>query len=306
MIKKRIDFPYQCSSHIYCDPYPEILRPGLYSLEVWGASGGLYRSGVGERGKGGYSQGLLRLKQTTKIHVFIGGSGENSTMGSQSYGGNNGGGNATAINEGSSLAGGGGGTDIRINSLSLHARIIVAGGGGGCELGDYSGTHGGDGGGFIGGDGVDTQYGESYQGGGGTLNQPGTHHGGGNAPSFGIGGNADEIFAGGGGGGWYGGGAGGDGDFKDGQGGGGSGYIFTKETREYYPEPCLLSDLYFLENASTYSGSLSFPSPTGNAEAGHVGDGFARIRLISILHCTPQNKNCFLNIYISIFILIIK
>ena len=309
MFRKVFNFPYNCESNTYCEPYNKNLRPGLYFLEVWGASGGLYQPGIGVRGKGGYSSGILKLVETTQIYVFIGGCGDNSTSRNPSYGGNNGGGNATYTEKGSttSLAGGGGGTDIRINSDDLHARVIVAGGGGGCEQideGNYG--NGGDGGGFEGGFGVDSCYGVSYQGGGGNLTAPGLHHGNGQNPGFGYGGNADQQYSAGGGGGWYGGGAGGEGPHKDGQGGGGSGYIFTTETKQYYPEPCLLTDSYLLQNASTYSGSLSFPGPSGNAENGHVGHGFARISLISIYYCTSQSESFCINNIALVFIMLIE
>ena len=95
------------------------LLPGKYKLEAWGAQGG-YRSSTSYAGKGGYSVGTITLTANTKLYAYVGGSG--NTGGTS--GGFNGGGKRDNYN------GGGGGTDFRIGSDSLYARVIVAGGGG--------------------------------------------------------------------------------------------------------------------------------------------------------------------------------
>ena len=95
------------------------LLPGRYRLEVWGAQGG-YRSSSTYGGKGGYAKGEIDLPKGADVFIYVGGSG--NTGGTA--GGFNGGGKR------SSYPGGGGGTDIRIGTDSLFARVIVAGGGG--------------------------------------------------------------------------------------------------------------------------------------------------------------------------------
>lgn len=82
--------------------------------------------------------------------------------------------------------------------------------------------------------------------------------------SFGKGGDGIDVKGvfhdrgAGGGGGWYGGG----GVAYFGGGGGGSGYIGTAVT-----------------NGQTIAGNKSFPSPTGGAETGHTGSGWAKISM---------------------------
>ena len=109
---------------------------------------------------------------------------------------------------------GGGGTDIRLFTDSLYARVIVAGGGGGGGQGWYEVSHGGAGGGTNGEDSpgmITTDYIGVYPGGGGgTQTQGGTVYSTnlGKAGTFGIGGSHthsghDNNQACGGGGGWY-------------------------------------------------------------------------------------------------------
>ena len=103
------------------------LNPGTYKLEVWGAQGGSYNESYGVGGKGGYSYGTLTLTETTNLFVYVGGKGSYSSSSSTTAkggGGTNGGGNAAYRG-----GGGGGASDIRINTDSLYARVIVAGGG---------------------------------------------------------------------------------------------------------------------------------------------------------------------------------
>lgn len=212
------------------------LLPGKYKLEAWGAQGG-YRSSTSYAGKGGYSVGTITLTANTKLYAYVGGSG--NTGGTS--GGFNGGGKRDNYN------GGGGGTDFRIGSDSLYARVIVAGGGG-------SATSGGAG----------------YSSG---ANTPG---------SFGKGGqgyNRSSGYGGAGGGGWY----GGAGSYPDSSGdddrggGGGSGYVYTSSTASNYPSGCLLNSSYYLSNASTTAGNASMPATTSGTETGHSGNGYARI-----------------------------
>ena len=276
------------------------LTPGRYKLECWGAQGGngyYSDSSISRTASfGGYSTGIINLNKPTTIYVYVGGAGiKYSTNAS---GGFNGGGACYSSN-GRYMNSGGGGTDIRVKDDSLYARVIVAGGGGGCyETGtptDYSCSGGGESGIVSNGSGSD-RYG-----------QPGTQTTGGAARtttswdssyinshlkgSFGIGGGSNGVsmnYINGGGGGWYGGGAGG----PDGGAGGGSGYIYTSTTASNYPSGCLLNSSYYLTNAQTIAGNQSFPSPTGSTETGHSGNGYVRItKLTDVIYLTHANND---------------
>ena len=60
--------------------------------------------------------------------------------------------------------------------------------------------------------------------------------------------------------------------------GGGSGYVYTSSTASSYPSGCLLDSSYYLINAETKAGNISFLSPKSNSnETGHSGNGYARI-----------------------------
>ena len=272
-------------------------KSGYYYLQVWGAQGGTYNATYAPGGLGGYSEGYVYLNAGDTLYVHTGGQGSYGTTNSTtavSGGGTNGGGNA-----GYRGGGGGGGTDIRINTDSLYARVIVAGGGGGSFYKSSSiKAVGGAGGGTSG---VDGGYHSSsyayYNGKGGTQTSGGA--GGtaevtkyyGQAGSFGVGGNTGNRYQstsiysnGAGGGGWYGGG--GSGHYNGSSntrytaGGGGSGYVYTESTAINYPEGCLLNSNYYLTSASTHAGNTSFISPTGTAETGHAGNGYAKITYI--------------------------
>lgn len=130
------------------------LPKGKYKLQCWGAQGGTsYGSSNGAGSKGGYSEGVITLTETTTFYVFVGGQGSNGKTSSLVNGGWNGGGASvgySSYNSGDTYgysypACGGGATDIstvtssmsyssgRTNrsSASLLARCIVAGGGAG-------------------------------------------------------------------------------------------------------------------------------------------------------------------------------
>ena len=113
---------------------------GTYKLEVWGAQGGAGGSGSANMlgGKGGYSIGTVGLSSGTVIYIYVGGQG-NSSNSTYVPGGFNGGGNGSSNQNQGITGSGGGGTDIRISSTSLYARIIVAGGGGGTTNQSYGG-----------------------------------------------------------------------------------------------------------------------------------------------------------------------
>lgn len=243
------------------------LLPGKYKLEAWGAQGG-YRSSTSYAGKGGYSVGTITLTANTKLYAYVGGSG--NTGGTS--GGFNGGGKRDNYN------GGGGGTDFRIGSDSLYARVIVAGGGGSDGATNKTGMYGG---GTSGGS-ASQNYGNGGQGGTATSGGAGYSSGANTPGSFGKGGqgyNRSSGYGGAGGGGWY----GGAGSYPDSSGdddrggGGGSGYVYTSSTASNYPSGCLLNSSYYLSNASTTAGNASMPATTSGTETGHSGNGYARI-----------------------------
>ena len=273
----------------YSGTYKTISLPaGQYKLECWGASGGYRSSNSSYVGKGGFSKGTLTLLEDTDLYLYVGGSG--NTGGSS--GGWNGGGRR------SSYPGGGGASDIRIGSTSLYARVIVAGGGG-SEGGPSK--KGGNGGGTS-GQSVSSGFGTGGYGGGptgvtdsswqttsqstSTTTQEGAYAG------FGFGGNGISYASGhggAGGGGWY----GGAGCYPDSSqdddrgGGGGSGYVYTESTASNYPSECLLNSNYYLTNAETIAGNVSFLSPFKINEIGHLGDGYIRITVLNIVLKNP-------------------
>lgn len=266
-----LDIPYSGSS------IPISLKKGIYKLECWGAEGGGSRisgnSNAGKGGLGGYSVGTLTLNNDVTLFAFVGEYGKSSDS-SRSAVAFNGGGCAWGSGSSEPANSGGGGSDFRINSDSLYARVIVAGGGGGG--GEDSGDYGGYGGGISGG----------RSSGFSTL---ATATGTGTGGAFGSGANT-AYDGGGGGGGWYGGGTNGgtqsipsSNSGSDTSGGaGGSGYVYTQSTASQYPSGCLLDSEFYLTDAQTIAGSSSFASPSGSSETGHSGDGYCRITVIEV------------------------
>lgn len=245
-----------------CSAVEKALEAGIYTFEVWGASGGGYKA---KGGCGGYSKGTITLKKKTTIFVNVGSKGLGLD---NSDGGCNGGGTSKE-NAGS----GGGATDIRLNTNSLYARVIVAGGGGGS--GDGKTEIGGFGGGLVAGNGENDLYragkGGEQEGetvlcadGINTSCIPGT---------FGYGASPNGQKAGGAGGGWYGGSA----SYQEEGSGGGSGYIFTKNS--FKPPGFQLTEDYYLENAFTRGGN----------ETLYEGDGYAVITPLEIFPIQEQH-----------------
>ena len=232
---------------------------GWYKVQLWGAKGGNDECGGG---KGAYVSGEVHVSAGTKLYVYVGAPGANSTHGTGA--GYNGGGNSGASSGGSSGSGGGA-TDIRTSSGNwtegLSSRIAVAAGGGG------GGMHssGGCGGALAGGN--------SNRQSGGTQTKAGNRGG------FGYGGSS-QVDGGGGGGGWYGGGAssgGGLGDEgNDVGGGGGSSYMSG------FPGCEVSWTGYVFRNPQMIAGNQQMPAPDGGYETGHAGACRARIQLISI------------------------
>lgn len=247
------------------------LNPGLYRLRCWGAQGGSY-SNTYQGGAGGYSEGVIRLEESTTLYLYAGGQSSTFTGSTVSDAGFNGAGKGdyTYYNRTYTYAqGGGGGTDIRIGSDSLYARVIVAGGGAGASN-SYNALTTRYGGGLTAG-----AYDSTYQ-----ATQTS-----GNA--FGIGqngysANTYKYTSAGSGGGWYGG--------KSHQGqsdstnyssytSGGSGYVYTEETASNYPSGCLLNSSYYLSDAKTIAGNMSIPDPNDFSQTtiGRLGNGYITI-----------------------------
>lgn len=138
------------------------LPKGKYKLQCWGAAGGDVTGTYATGGsKGGYSEGIITLTETTTFYIFVGGQGTSYTSSASQTsttvinGGWNGGGagvRTSRYNSGdtdgrSFPRGGGGATDIALvssalsyssgrttrDSASLLSRIIVAGGGAGAS-----------------------------------------------------------------------------------------------------------------------------------------------------------------------------
>lgn len=279
------------------------LPKGIYDLKAWGAQGG-DRGGTTLGGKGGYSFGRLTLReQETILYLYTGGKGGSDSTGKSSTttpyeGGFNGGGWRDKY------PGGGGASDIRIGTDSYYARVLVAGGGGSCGAKNtvsgnkqLKGT-GGAGGGLSGEYDNDNTYG-TYGNAGSSTGFSGTtsitpatsicttHNINGYPGGFGFGGYGiyrGSGYGGAGGGGWY----GGCGVYPDNStddekgGGGGSGFAFTISTKSQVPEGYLLSSKYYLMGGTTYLGTESFVSPSGENETGHAGDGYIQILIRNV------------------------
>ena len=116
------------------------LVPGEYKFECWGASGGdaanaTYNGGTG--GKGGYSFGILKVSNTSKYYIIVGGQGQSyntslskSYAGAGGFGGGGAGGAAWMSGNVSGGSGGGGLSGIFKSATYNGNEIIIAGGGG--------------------------------------------------------------------------------------------------------------------------------------------------------------------------------
>lgn len=253
------------------------LVSGEYILEVWGAQGGNY--GTYQGGKGGYSKGTLTIEEDTKVYIYVGGQpASNTNTRVVVQGGYNGGGNGCNRNWVGTYTyaqGGGGGTDIRVDTNNdsvgtLFERVIVAGGGSGCNNRADGYAAGG-------------EIGETgYSGYAGTQIAAGKYGEFGKGASASTYGTNYKYGSAGGGGGWYGGGAYSgysDSYIYDAYTGGGSGYVYTSESASNYRSGCLLNSSYYLTNTELKGGTDSFKSPDGTDEIGHTGNGYARITL---------------------------
>lgn len=228
------------------------LYAGRYKIRCSGGQGA-HRTKYSYARKGGYSEGTLTLPDQIDAYAYVGGSGmlaasdKNAAFVQATHptlcfnGGGKPSGYGSLATSGEAA---GGGTDLRIGTDSLYARVIVAGGAGGCGRFD---CYGGAGGGL---EGNYYNY-DTY----GSNPGPGKQSSGGGG--FGYGGNGVSQsggYGGAGGGGWYGGGATTpDGSGDDDKGGcGGSGYVLTADS--YKPDGYLLDETYYLEDTSLVTG----------------------------------------------------
>jgi hypothetical protein len=299
-------FRYPCNSLYQCSAYTITLGRGNYLLETWGASGS---TGIGNQGGcgvaaaaawrtgGGYSSGILKVKDTATFFLYLG----SSPINGDSNGGYNGGGNDAATND-KSYGGGGGSTDFRtvyssfwFNTESLKSRFLVAGGSGGSHEPKWG--RGGYGGGEVSCDslkeGSNEGYYSTYSATGGNQVNGGK---GATARSeckdgvFGVGGTG--LDGGGGGGGWYGGGGG----LWGIGGGGGSSFAYHSKS-QILPEGYCVSDDFLLHSHTLLMGNETFPSYNGGYQTGNFGNGAARITLLSkpiscntLLYCKRESK----------------
>lgn len=289
------DFSYTGSVEEFMVP-----KDGVYKLEVWGAQGGnSLDNGVLSSNKyyAGYSKSNIKLNKNDKLYVTVGGRGEDGKLNNIAKGGFNGGGNGTwDHNDDEALAGGGGATSIQ-NSLlgdgqlknyenNKSSVLIVAGGSAGNGVtvnsdyfSKYKFSYGG---GFIGGVGGTTKYGNSNDY---TIFNAATQNSG---YTFGLGQSTDDITgnynqeAPGAGGGWYGGlaltntvAA----TLPYSYAGGGSGYIgnYLLTNKAMY---CYNCEESADDNTRTISTTCTSETPTENCAK--KGNGYARITLISI------------------------
>ena len=277
------------------------LDPGLYRFRCWGAQGGSYSSSC-QGGAGGYSEGIIRLEETTTLYLYPGGQPSPVTTSTDpTVGGFNGGGvgEYTTYNGTTTYAqSGGGASDIRIGSDSLYARVIVAGGGGGASN-RFNALTTRYGGGLTAG-----AYDSTYQ-----ATQTSGYQFGVGASSKDVG-NYKFVNAASGGG-WYGGNASinySDTTQYDSYNSGGSGYVYTEETASNYPSGCLLNSGYYLFEAQTIAGNMSIPDPNDFSQTttGRLGNGYITISKvrestgewvdeitlepIDLLHCSAQEE----------------
>lgn len=185
-------------------------RTGTYSIDAYGAIGGVAGSGTVAPGNGARIKGNFALTAGTKLRIVVGQSGGYATG---IYGGSGGGGGGTFVMKETGttnadiyvIAGGGGGASYYGSSVAGGAGSDVSGSGAGGLAG--SGT-GGNGGASILNNGSSSGYGaggNSYS----TTAIGGTSYDGTNGRG-GFGGGGGNGFSGGGGGGGQTGGKGGD------------------------------------------------------------------------------------------------
>ena len=261
--------------------YEQVLQPGIYLFECWGAKGG----GV-NGGNGGYISGVVHLNKEQVFYVVVG------SRGAMTSGGYNGGGDGGISHSYSYVNGygGGGGTDVRLNQSDIYSRIIVAGGGGGAS--GYSDmAKGGHAGGIVGGNSImedgDKHCTDELAEGGSKAS--GVLWKGESSINKTISGLCGEEGNGGGGGGFYGGTSiNREGNGSDAGGGGGSSCISG------HPD-CNIDSKHSagitFTNITIKSGIESIISPEGKLVNGHNSDGYFRIsQYVNKCICTNENS----------------
>ena len=280
---------------------------GLYRLQAWGAEGGGTSSVLG--GSGAYVTGNIQLPKNQMLYIAVGSKG-GANMSSETAAFNNG---AIPSAGSSEKYNGGGSTDFRLNSgngiwydnNSLQSRIMVAGAGGGAEI-YYTQIPGGAAGAFVGypsGNGslstTATATTHNCLGNNYTYYKPttgGTQNSGGQNGMGYYWSYDSDMLKGGfgrvihsanasarGGNGYYSGGSGahtcGIVDAGDGGSSYVSGYSDSRGSCRTLTDS-KLGNITFT-SANMIDGKGAMTSPTGAAETGHAGDGYARITLIS-------------------------
>ena len=264
-IKTDADFYYLARVYTCTQKVEEFTTPvaGDYKLECWGSQGGTLQS-FHVPGDGGYSVGWYESPANRILYICVGNHG---AYGSYSYNNNIGANIVSGVP-------GGGATHISINSggelkeFDIHRGdvLLVAGGGGCCDMtSDVKRGIGGQGGGNKGtagsnsgsvyypnGDGTGAT---DVAGGKTSYYSSGAFHIDG---SFGLGGVASNgDYGAQGGSGWFGGG----GCELAGTSGGGSAYINP-----------------ILKSTNTINGNNLMPNPQGGSDViGHLGDGICVI-----------------------------
>ena len=263
-IQTDADFYYLARVYTCTQKVEEFTVPvaGEYKLECWGSQGGTLQS-FHVPGDGGYSVGWYESPANRILYICVGNHG---AYGSYSYNNNIGANIVAGVP-------GGGATHISINSggelkeFDTHRGdvLLVAGGGGCCDLGsDVTrgiGGQGGDKNGTKGSSSIGYPYGNGtgasdVAGGKTSYYSSGTYHIDG---SFGLGGVASNgrDYGAQGGSGWFGGG----GCEVAGTSGGGSAYMNS-----------------ILKSAKTIGGNNLMPNPEGGSDViGHLGDGICVI-----------------------------
>ena len=264
---------YSTGDRLICDCIGSgtrfLLYGGKYKIMCSGGEGA-HRTKTAYAGKGGYAEGILNNPDLVVAYAYVGGSSlyATSSKGAEFIqtthptvsfnGGGQPGGFASVAQ---TAEAGGGGTDLRIGTDSLMARVIVAGGAGGTGRFDsYGGAGGGETGGIHGPNGYGTNYGPGKQDSAGSGDIVSISGG------FGYGGNGSierTGYGGAGGGGWY----GGSGTYPDSRndddhgGDGGSGYVLTSES--FKPNGYILGEEYYLTDTVLTTGAQDqlFPAP---------------------------------------------
>ena len=285
----KITLFYPCQISSDCTKYLLEFQPGVYQIELYGASGGgectryvYFKSKINKKeleckkfsnqkfnvtakcktdksvsGAGGYVSGTISFPTETKAYLAIGGHGtlspDDPNQNGIGFGGFNGGGYSKTNPTGDILytaASGGGATDLRVEQNNLSHRILVAGGGGGSDDQKNELTgFGGAGGGEV------AQGSQCYTDYVKVANQTyGFSFGFGEDGNYSLNENGeDDGEAAGAGGGWWGGFAS---HSNNGGAGGGSSYALNETTLEYHVYKDIFANkkYYYFKNVTHERG----------------------------------------------------